>query len=135
MALTGSNQVGLESLRKQTEWFIANDKTTIVLIPESGTAVEQPSGGYDMGEAEPVPAQDFKVIGPFGDSNGRQETDGGIYHQTFDYILLGKHDCNVPVPSYWIDGGNRYRVFAKLIDNGYEKKFAVQSRGPEPNYG
>lgn len=107
----------------------------IVLTAEQGTSVEQPSGGYKFEPAVPLASQRFSIRSTGGDGDGVTESESGVTTQRFPYILTGRWNCNVPVPSYWVSGSNRYRVERELVRNEYSRKFGVTSQGPRPVYG
>ncbi len=135
MTLSPSRQNGTEDLRAGTLAFIADDPVTLALVPGRATATEAADGGYDYAAGSARDPQDFKIIGEFGTSAGRQQPESGVDVRQFGYLLLGAYDAAVEVGDYWIDGKNRYVVDGEVISNGYEKRFSVTSIGPEPNYG
>lgn len=133
--VSASNQMGIDILRKSTEAFIRDDWTEISLIPGRGVAVEQPGGGFDYNDAAPRTPQRFKVIASNGGGTGIQPSGDGETIRKFDYVLVGRHGCVAEIGDYWTDGANSYRITAVLAENGYERKFGVESLGEEPNYG
>lgn len=133
MATTASAQQGLDLLRASTIAFIADDPTTISLIPSRGTSVEKPGGGYDYMPGTVRAEQEFKVISQSA-SDGIAESDGA-QARSFDFIIVGQYDAAIEIGDRWTDGNNWYEVMGILPENGYERKASVKSLGAEPNYG
>jgi hypothetical protein len=135
MSLIASRQNGLDDLRATTLAFIADDPVTLVLVPGKAVAVEGADGGYDYSDGVARDPQDFKVIGEFGIGDGKADSESGAVAKSFTYTMIGAHDAEVEIGDYWVDGGNRYTVTSKIIENGYETRIVVNSQGTEPNYG
>lgn len=129
-------EAGLVKAGKQAiEVLLKLKGDDLVLTAEKGTEVEQPSGGSHFVPAAPLAPQRFALRSNSGESDGITESESGIVTQKFPYILTGRWNCNVPVPSYWVSGSNRYRVERELVRNEYCRKFGVTSSGPRPVYG
>lgn len=134
MTRSVSQQAGLDILRASTVAFIQDDPTTIALKIGRGTAVEKPGGGQDFTTGGTRDPQQFKVISQNSDSTAKGDGDSG---QTLSrpYILLGAHDSIAAVGDWWSDGPNRYVITELLVENDYERKWILDSQGPEFNYG
>lgn len=133
MAVSASAQHGLTLLRASTAAFIADDATTIDLIPAKGTKTPKPGGGFDFVEGAPRGPQQFKVIAQ-GDTDGLQDVDGGKI-RSISYTLVGNWDAVIEIDDRWTDGANWYRVVGITPANGYEVKATAVGLGKEPNYG
>lgn len=127
-------QQGLSLLRASTAAFIAENPTSIALIPAKGTSTLKPGGGYDFTPASPRNAQNFRLI-PQADTEGIQEVEDSGVVRTFDYVLVGSHDAVVAIGDEWNDGSSRYRVTGIRPSNGYEVKATVVGMGKDPSYG
>lgn len=136
--ISQSQQSGLQDLIEGTKAFIDDDPTTITVVPaRSADKVRKPGGGFDYPQATPRAPQVVKIISTGGDFTGISTNDS-TYSETvrkFTYVLLTMPDAVFEIGDTWQDGENRYRIDAKLVDNGYEKKYGVTTFGPEPNYG
>lgn len=135
MSVSPSLQKGLGILRAGTKAFIEDDPVEVALTPTNAMAVEVPGGGYDYSPMAQRPLQKFKLINQTGDSSAKTESESGIASGNREYVMLGEHDAIAEVGDTWNDGGNRYTVVELLVENGYERKWRVESRGLEPNYG
>jgi hypothetical protein len=137
MSVSASRQAGLEDLRAGTAAFIADDPVTVTLTRGRAISIEAPSGGYSYSSGAPATwdPQDFKIIGEFGVTDAKVQSESGIAVQRFSYTLIGMWDAQIETGDFWIDGDVRYVVGAQAINNGYEKRFLVTATGTEPNYG
>jgi len=131
---SASKQRGLSALRKQTDLFIADDPTDIVLKQGKRTATETASGGMVYGDDVARDSQTFKLINSGGDFDGVVDTGDGKVRR-FNYVILGKYNAEVDIGDWWEDGGTRYEVTAALVKNDYETKHSVIAYGKDPNYG
>lgn len=132
MAMIASQQRGLETLRRATLAFIADDPYSIVLQPNGTGRTKKPGGGYDMDEEQlPREAQTFKLVAAGG---GSVNAEGKQVH-SWTYTLIGAWNADIEIGDTWVDGGTQYRVMSILQNNGYEKVCAVSAVGKDPNYG
>lgn len=125
---------GLDSLRRQTHWFIENDPTPIALIPVE--KVEAPGGGWNMQELPPRPTQNFKLIYQTGSDGVVQTADG--QNRRYEFILLGEWDAVINIGDVFTEpehDGQRWVVSGLLPYNGYETKAGIVSYGRNPQHG
>ena len=133
MAVSASAQQGLTLLRASTDRFIADDPTTINLVPAKGLPVAKAGGGYDFIAGSARSPQTFKIVS-MADSASTTDVEGG-QTRVFNYTLVGRHDAVIEIDDVWEDGQNRYRVTGIRPRNGYEVKADVEGVGLDPNYG
>ena len=125
--------------RELTAWYIANDPTSIVLIPH--VAVRQPGGGNKFVDQPPRPAQIFKLIQmsyterPVT-ATGTGNSGSGVQRQ-YDFTLLGNWDATVGQNDWWEDPVTEQRWVVDAISpwNGYEVKALVMSYGGRADHG
>lgn len=125
---------GLDMLRRQTHWFIEDDPTDIILVPQIRT--QAPGGGFNMSDGAPRAVQTFKLIYQSGSDGVVQTTDG--QNMRYDFILLGEWDATVQQGDVWAEPENenqKYVVQGLLPYNGYEVKAAVVSFGKKAQHG
>lgn len=121
----------LAELRRQTDWFIKDDPSAVVLVRK--VRVEQPGGGYLNGAPVSLPVQEFKLINQSGGTNGLKPGADGT-NTSFAFILLGRHDADVAVGDTWTDtygDGSKWTVTGILPANSYEVKATVTAYGEE----
>lgn len=126
---------GMDSLRRQTHWFIENDPTDIVLIPTE--RVRAPGGGFNMQQLDPRPSQRFKLIFQSGIVDGVVEAADGI-NRRYDFVLLGEWDATVHIGDQFTEpayGDQKWVVQGLQPYNGYEVKAGVVSYGRNPQHG
>jgi hypothetical protein len=129
---TISQQRGLAELRRNTEWFIADDPSSIVLTPHTKT--REASGGYTWVAGSPRTAQTFKLI-PFSlTPDGIVRSEGGEV-RNWTYFVVGTYDAEIEIGDTWSDGNTMYRVTGIVHANDYEIKAAATAFGVDPNYG
>jgi len=115
--------------REMTKTYIAQDPTTISLIPTVKTHTDS---GSQVEEDGPVRApQTFKLISieftPQG-TNPRITVDG--VERIIGFYLLGEWGAIVEPGDHWVgDDGRRYTVIAMMDGHGYETKAAVEAHG------
>lgn len=127
-----SKQHGLTYLRRTTDNFIADDPTLITLTPV--VRLSDGCGGYTLTPGAPRDPQEFKLIAVPANIDGIMQTDGAT-SRNWNYVLLGRYDCEAEIGDTWNDGKNFYRITALMHENDYERRFAAISFGSEPNYG
>lgn len=130
----------LQTQRELTEWFIAEDPTTIILIPRVETVGV--GGGVQTADGTPRDPQTFKVIPmnhterPVASGFGGGEANSGGVQRKFDYTIVGKYDAIVGIGDYWEDpSGQKYIVDAINPYNNYEVKAMVTTYGRKPDHG
>lgn len=118
--------------RELTEWFITNGPPSdIVLVPQ--IEVREPGKGVKKTSGTPRAAQWFKKIWPGGDGFQSGGQDGS--HHKFDLIIVGVYNCVAELGDQWFEGDQKYVIHSEFPDNGYERKFGVNSYGSKPADG
>lgn len=118
--------VGIDAQRAATAMMIADDPSTIALIPRVESTSRTGGQFWDDGSARP--AQTFKLIAmtysqkPVVTVNGKE--------RVVDYTLLGAWDCQMEIGDHWTgDDGRRYEIVAFAPGFGYERKGLVECHG------
>lgn len=127
----------------QTQAFIAEDPTTIALLPSRGEWTNTPGGGRDFDRPMPRPAQTFRVSAhsAYGSKSGVEysHNDDGKTVQ-FVYDLIGPPTAVVEIGDTWdetADDGSsiHYRVDSIDPSNGYEVCALVTAFAVSPEHG
>lgn len=87
----------LDSQRSATAAFIADDPTTVVLVPRDRVAT--PAGGYQYVDGTPRPEQVVKLI--LLNSDQRPAVTVAGVERLVDYHLLGPYDMQIAVGDLW----------------------------------
>ena len=140
------NPTALAIHKKNTQHYIENNPTSIVLMP----SVDTWSGGTrilsDRTQDDPNPyhvdsdgnplqipfpraAQDFKIIWSGG--TGIVVDSLGITHK-FDFILVGAFDAELAIGDHWSVGAQKFNIEYIYPYNGYEVKGGGLSIGGHP---
>jgi hypothetical protein len=112
--------------RRMTEAFIADDPTTIVLIPTQRTL--QSSGDRTASDGPPRLPQVFKLIPMTFDQRPTVTADG--VERIISYTILGTYDSIMELWDHWKDGEDTFVIVAFTDGHGYEKKGLVERRLP-----
>jgi hypothetical protein len=112
--------------RRMTREFIAQDPTTIALIPQQLEV--QLSGSKKLVAQDPREPQDFKLIPMTFDQRPTVTADG--VERIISYTLLGAHDCALEVWDTWSNDEGTFLVVAMAPGHGYEKKGLVEHHLP-----
>lgn len=122
----------LATQRRLTEWFIdMGPASEITLTPN--IRVKIPGRGMTNAPQDEREPQKFKKIWPGGDGLQTGSQDGTLHK--FDMIIVGLYDCVAEVGDTWKEGSQSYRIHSEFPNNGYERKFGVESYGGEPKDG
>lgn len=116
----------LDIQRRMTREFIAQDPTTIELIPSLVTL--QSSGGKKRFDGPPRQPQDFKLIPMTFDQRPTVTIDG--VDRIISYTLVGAHNCIMELWDHWTDDEDTYVIIAFAPGYGYERKGLVERRLP-----
>lgn len=109
--------------------FIAQDPTTIVLIPTVRT--KQPSGSWAETDGPPRPAQTFKMIPIDFTAHGASltVTQDGV-ERIISYVIMGEWNSVMAAGDHWTGAdGRKYRIIAVMDGHGYEQKATVEAHG------
>ena len=97
----------LTAQRSATKAFIADDPTTITLIPRDRVATQ--SGGYQLVDGVPRPAQTVKMV--LLSSDQRPTVTVAGVERVVDYHLVGPYDMQIAVGDVWdAEDGTRWEV-------------------------
>lgn len=120
--------------REITDWFIASDPVSIILVPRADSP--GPGGSVVPEDGLPRGEQVFKLIGmsstnrPF--PSGVDSPASGV-NRRYEYTLLGSWDAIVEENDYWVDeNGQKYVVQSLQPYNGYEVRALVDGHGRRP---
>lgn len=119
-------------LRKQTDWFIGLDPTTVTL--KTTTTTKLPGGGTKVEAGTSRAPQDVKLIWPGGITSGIFTNFDGE-DVKYDMILVAKHDADMTIGDYWEENGVKYSIEGFAPANFYEKKAAIKVHGRSPRGG
>lgn len=127
---------GLDTLRRQTHWFIAQSPTDIILVPTQKIAA--PGGGWNLTDLPPRPTQTFKLIWQMGFVDGVVPAQDG-QNRRYDYVILGEWDATLKDGDYFTTGADdtfqKWVVTGLQPWNGYEVKAGILSYGKAPQRG
>lgn len=119
-----TSPAALAAQRRMTAGLIADDPTTVTLIPQVETTT--PSGGQSYVDGTPRIPVDVKMSLLAFDQRPTVTVAG--VERVIDYHMIGPWDMPVEVGDYWIDPeGTRWEVVGLTEGWGYETK-AFMSR-------
>lgn len=116
----------LATQRRVTAAFIADDPTSIELIPTEVTLLAD--GTKKHTDGTPRGPQNFKLIPMSFDQRPTVTTDG--VDRIISYTLLGTYDSTMELWDHWTDGEDTFVIVAFAPGYGYEKKGLVERRLP-----
>ena len=117
-----TSPIYLETQRRMTAAFIADDPTTAALIPV--TRAMTAGGGYTYTDATPRAPQTFKLSLLAYDQRPTLTVAG--VERLMDFHLIGPHDMAIEVGDHWTaSDGTRYEVAALTEGWNYMVKAVV----------
>jgi hypothetical protein len=117
----------LAAQRKVTAAFIADDPTTITLIPR--TRVQTASGGFTQTDGTPRAPQTVK-LSELNFGTPPVVTIAGV-ERIVDYHLIGPWDMDIATGDYWVDeNGTKYEVIGFTEGWSYMRKALVSRHIP-----
>jgi hypothetical protein len=117
---------GLAILRANTDRFIAQNPTDIVLIPRTDAWL---AGTKTRTDQTPRVSQTFKVI--WSGTTGIISTIEGTTRR-FDFVLVGSYDAIVAIGDHWEQTNQDNEIDYIFPYNGYEVKCGGTSYGSKP---
>lgn len=128
-----SNGVQTRMQRKVTQQFIESRPITVVLIPRTRTVAR---GVATFVNGTPRPPQVMTLImqSPAGGSIEQHTGDGT--ERRIDFQLLGAWNSEGDIGDHWQDSnGQWWEVTAIVPENGYERRYVIESYGKHPTGG
>ena len=113
---------------KNTQAFIDERPTTVILVPQTETRKE--GGATKTVAGPPRISQTFRIIetSMIADDQHLQQSEGKVRRQPS--WLLGMPDVEIAIDDSWLDvNGRRWRVTEIMPPNGYETRAVVEEVG------
>lgn len=119
--------------RSTTVTFINADPVAVVLIPRIKTIVK---GAAKFVDDTPRAPQTMKLIMQSAAGGSIEQHTGDGTERRTDFQLLGAWDSQGDIGDHWQDSsGQWWEVTAVVPDNGYERRFVIESYGKHPTGG
>lgn len=126
-----SEEVRLQRLT--TRRFIDADPIVVVLTPRTRTIV---GGVAKTVDGTPRPPQTMKLIMQSAAGGSIEQHTGDGTERRTDFQLLGSWDSAGDIGDHWQDSsGQWWEIVAVVPENGYERRFVVESYGKHPTGG
>lgn len=119
--------------RAATVTFINSDPITVVLIPRVKTAVR---GIVQFIDDSPRSPQVMKLIMQSAAGGSIEQHTGDGTERRTDFQLLGAWNSLGEIGDHWQDVAEQWwEVTAIVPDNGYERRYVIESYGKHPTGG
>lgn len=116
--------------RSNTVSFINADPLVVVLIPRIRTIVK---GSAKLVDDTPRAPQTMKLIVQSAAGGSIEQHTGDGTERRTDFQLLGAWDSQGDIGDHWRDAsGQWWEITAIVPDNGYERRYVVESYGKHP---
>lgn len=117
-------------LRRTTQDFIDADPISVVLIPRIRTMVK---GAAKLVDDTPRLPQQMKLVMQSAAGGSIEQHTGDGTERRTDFQLIGSWNCVGDIGDHWMDDtGQWWEVTAVIPDNGYERRFVIESYGRHP---
>lgn len=117
----------IQILKDLTHWFIMQDPTDVVLIPQAMPRTDNGGTSRQLGAARDP--QTVKFVFQLGDSDGVNESQDG-QERKYPYIMVMEWDAVVAINDQWHDPSGQFWIVKGLSPyNGYEVKAEIMSFG------
>lgn len=119
--------------RSLTSSFINADPITVTLVPRTRTIVK---GAAQLVDGTPRAPQVMKLIMQSAAGGSIEQHTGDGTERRTDFQLLGTWDSQGDIGDHWQDAsGQWWEITAIVPENGYERRYVVESYGKHPTGG
>lgn len=112
----------LDVQRRLTQAFINADPTARPIVLTPHVRQRQPNGGYKDVDGTPRAPQKFKLSEIAYDQRPTVTVAG--VERIIDFHLIGRHDAQIAVGDWWMEGATKYEVIG--FTDGFEYEIKAQ---------